>query len=281
MTTTTALDPTLEDGASPTTPAGDNLLNDFVLADGAAYRALAEQAGGRSAVDDELGLSMGDAASPCFFGNVTHASRPLNAAAAAEAIERVRRFYAAASGGPFLLFTPWPLGDLRSEQFQLAGHPPLMLRPAQARRGRSTEQARGVEDGARVLEAASPAEVLDFDRTVTEAYPADALLPYGSQPRLFTDAAAESGWKLIVAYAEDRPVATAGAFASDQIVAIEAVSTRPAFRGRGIGALVTDAAANTAPDLPTALLASDSGRPVYEQLGFATVMRFTLWVGRR
>jgi GNAT superfamily N-acetyltransferase len=280
MSTTTALDPTLEDGTSPSTPAGDNLLNDFVIADGAAYRALAEQAGGRSAVDDELGLSMGDAASVCFFGNVAHASRPLDDAAAAEAIARVRRFYEASSGGPFLLFTPWPLGDLRRNKFQLAGHPPLMVRPPRPNGDRPTDGARIVDD-ARIVEAASPAQVLDFDQTVTEAYPADALLPYGSQPRLFTDKAAASGWKLINAYLGDQPVATAGAFASDRVVAIEAVSTRPTFRGRGIGLRVTDAAVNTAPHLPAALLASDSGRPVYEQLGFITVMRFTLWVGLR
>jgi GNAT superfamily N-acetyltransferase len=280
MTTTTALDPCLEDGTSATTPAGDNLLNDFVKAEGTGYRALAEQAGGRSTVDNELGLSMGDAASPCLFGNVAHVSRPLDAAEATEAIARVRRFYAASSGGPYLLFTPWSLGDLRAEQFQLAGHPPLMARSPRTDRWRSLEGGRDIE-GARVIEAATPAEILDFDQTVTEAYPANALLPYGSQPRLFTDEIAASGWKLIDAYLGDQPVATAAAFASDSVVAIEAVSTRPAFRGRGIGALATDAAANTAPNVPAALLASDSGRPVYERLGFLPLMRFTVWVGLR
>lgn len=279
MSTTTALDPTLEDGASTGTPAGDNLLNDFVRADSAAFRALAEQAGGRSAVDDELGLSMGDAASACLFGNVAHASRPLDATAATEAIVRIRQFYAASSGGPFLLFTPWSLGDLRTEQFQLAGHPPLMVRPPRTDR-RSVADTPPV-DGVRIVEAASAAEVVDFDQTLTEAYPADALLPYGAHPRLFTDGVTAVGWQLINAYLGDQPVATAGAFASDHVVAIEAVSTRPAFRGRGIGALATDAAANIAPNLPAALLASDPGRPVYERLGFLTVLRFTLWIGSR
>src|SRR4051812_39001421 len=107
MTSTTAPHPALESGGAAATPAGDNLLDDFLVADGAAYRALAEQAGGRSAVDDELGLSMGDAASACVFGNVAHASRPLDATASAEAIARIQRFYAESSGGPFLIFTPW------------------------------------------------------------------------------------------------------------------------------------------------------------------------------
>ena len=88
-------------------------------------------------------------------------------------------------------------------------------------------------DGVRIVEAASAAEVVDFDQTLTEAYPADALLPYGAHPRLFTDGVTAVGWQLINAYLGDQPVATAGAFASDHVVAIEAVSTRPAFRGRG------------------------------------------------
>ncbi len=223
---------------------------------------------------------MGDASSVCFFGNVAHASRPLDVAAAAEAIVRIRRFYAASGGGPFLLFTPWSLGDLRTSEFQLAGHPPLMVRPPRADGDGPVAGARTVDD-VRIIEATSPAEVVDFDQTVTEAYPAEALLPYGSRPRLFTDDAAANGWRLINAYLGDQPVATAGAFASDRVVAIEAVSTRPTFRGHGIGALVTDAAASTTADVPAALLASDSGRPVYERLGFLAVTRFTLWVARR
>jgi len=279
ITTATATTATtrerLEDGASPTTPPGDNLLADFLAVESAAYRALALAAGGRAAVDDELGLSMGDSASVCYFGNVAYATRPMDsAAAAAEAVRRVRRFYGEGAGGPFLLFTPWALGNLRDAGFDLAGHPPLMIRPPRAIEPRRI-------DGADVSPASSSGEVADFDRTLSEAYPADALLPYGTQRPLFDDRAVAAGWQLFTARLADEPVATAAAYASEQIVAIEAVSTRPQLRGRRLGELVTAAAVASAPDVPAALLSSDDGRPVYSRLGFLPVMRFTLWVGSR
>lgn len=267
------LDPSLEDGAQPTTPPGDNLVADFMAADSAAFRALAAQAGGRSTVDDELGLSMGDAGSPCPFGNVAHATRPLTAPAVAEAVRRLHRFYRTAPGGPFLIFTPWSLGDLRDDGFDIAGHPPLMIRAA------------GIElpnpGSCRIVRVSDGPAVADFDRTLAEAYPADALLPYGTQPVLVTEGVLETPWQLVTGYVGDQPVATAGAYATDQVVAVEAVSTRPGFRRQGIGGLVTAAAAATAPNVPAALLSSDAGRHVYEMLGFIAVSRFTLWVGNR
>ncbi len=273
MTTNTTLDPALENGTSASTQPGDNLLADFISADAAGFRALALHAGGRAIVDDELGLSMGDGGSACYFGNVAHAARPLTEAGAREAVRRLRRFYGDAPGGPFLVFTPWPLGDLRSDGFALAGHPPLMVRPV----GAELPQV----EGAGIVHAVTAQEVRDFDQTLAEAYPADALLPYGTRPPLFGTGVSDTGWKLVTAYVGDQPVATAAAFASDQVVAIDAVSTRPLFRGRGIGALVTATAASTAPTVPAALLSSDGGRPVYARLGFLPVMRFTLWVGER
>lgn len=264
---------TLETGSGPTTPPGDNLLTDFARAEAAAYRALAQQAGGRSTFDDELGLAMSDAGSPCYFGNVAYATRPLDGDGAREAVRRVRRFYDGGAGGPYLLLTPWSLGDLGPDSFVLAGHPPLMVRPAGG--------AVPASGDARIVHARSATDVADFDQTLSEAYPAEALLPYGTQPALFTAGIVDTGWELVTAYLGDQPVATAGAYATDQVVAIEAVSTRPSFRGRGLGALVTAAAAATSDGVPAALLSSDAGRSVYEAIGFLPVMRFTLWIGDR
>jgi hypothetical protein len=52
-------------------------------------------------------------------------------------------------------------------------------------------------------------------------------------------------------------------------------------RGRGYGRAIT--AATIAVDLskPATLVASDLGRPIYEQLGFVAVMRVTYWLGLR
>ena len=126
-------------------------------------------------------------------------------AEASEAIRRLRAFYAAAPGGPFLLFTPWSFGDLSAAGFALAGHPPLMVRFAP-----HAEQP--APDDVVLVDARTPDEVADFDRTLTEAYPAGALLPYGSHPALFTGGITGTAWRLLVAYRGDDPVATAAAF---------------------------------------------------------------------
>ncbi len=272
-TNSTALDRTLEDGVAATTPQGDNLLADFVAADAAAFMTLANQAGGRRSIDDDLGLAMGDAGWPSFFGNVAYATRPLDAAAATEAVKRVRRFYGGGRGGPFLLFTPWSLGDLRHPGFALVGHPPLMVRPA----GGAATQV----EGARIVHASTADDIADFDRTLAEAYPAQALLPYGTGPALFTERVLDTGWRLVTAYLGDQPVATAAAYATDHVVAIDAVATRPSCRRHGLGAFVTATAAATAAGVPAALLSSDDGRPVYERIGFLPIMRFTLWMAER
>ena len=263
----------LEDGVAASTPPGDNLLADFVRAEAAAYRSLAVAAGGRAEVDDELGLSMGDSGSPCFFGNVAHVARPLDGPAAAEAVRRIRSFYADASGGPFLVFTPWSIGDRGADDFTLAGHPPLMVRPAGG-------QVPTI-DGVRIERATTAGQVATFDRTITEAYPAEALLPFGSQPPMFTPAILDTPWRCFVGSLDDRPVATAAAFVTDEVVVVEAVSTRPECRGRGIGAAVTAAAMLADPTRPSALLSSDGGHSVYAGLGYLTVMRLTLWIGMR
>jgi len=57
------------------------------------------------------------------------------------------------------------------------------------------------------------------------------------------------------------------------------VATLPEARGRGYGAALTATAALSQPDLPSALIASDDGRGVYERLGFLPISRFTLWAG--
>ena len=62
----------LENGSRSTTPAGDNLLRDFALAEADAYAAMAAAASGRIAHVEELGLVMADIGSPCPFGNVAH-----------------------------------------------------------------------------------------------------------------------------------------------------------------------------------------------------------------
>jgi hypothetical protein len=74
-----------------------------------------------------------------------------------------------------------------------------------------------------------------------------------------------------------RPVATAAGHVAAGVNLVEMVSTAHPARGCGYGEAVTWAATLVDPELPSVLLASDAGRPIYERMGFAAVTRWTMW----
>ncbi len=152
---------------------------------------------------------------------------------------------------------------------------------ASAAHGASRGGASRGADGLDVVEVTTPAQLADFEQTLAEAYPTPELLPFGSQPRMFGDDVLRSGWRLYVGYEAGRPVATAAAYPTDRVVAVEVVSSRSECRGRGYGAAITAAASAAGPDRPAVLVSSDLGRGVYEGLGFVAIFRYTLWVGHR
>lgn len=263
----------LENGARPTTPAGDNLLLDYVRTVAAGYAAVADATGGRTHTVEGLGLHMADAGSFSPFGNQAHLTRPIAEHEAAALCDKLSRFFGARDGGAYLLFSPFPTPDLSPHGFGLGGHPPFMVRPA----GGTAPMVGGLQ----LVEVRTPAVLADFERTIVEAYPAPEVAPFGMHARLFCDGLLDSAWTLFVGYLDGESVATAGAFVGERVVAVEAVSTRPEVRGRGYGAAITAAASLAAPNLPAALVSSEPGRRVYEGLGFLPVSRFTLWVGQR
>jgi hypothetical protein len=277
MTTNTSIAATpeaLENGAHASTPPGDNLLLDFARGEAAAYGALVTAAGGRVAVADDLGVSMADAGLPTPFGNLAHLTRPIPESQTEALVETLRSFFAGA-GGPFLVWSPWPTGDLGAHGFHLVGHPPFMVRPVH------THDATPLARGLRVVEVTTSDQLRHFEQTLCEAYPAAEMQPFGSQPRLFADGVFGTGWHLYLGYEGARPVATAASYVADGAVIVEAVSTRAECRGRGYGNAITAAASTTVCDRPAALVASDLGRGVYERLGYQPILRYTLWLGVR
>lgn len=158
-----------------------------------------------------------------------------------------------------------PTNDLRDHGLALLGHPPLMYRPlaTHAEPGPVDVEIRPVE---------SADELHDFERTLTCAYP----LPDGSavvQPSVLG-----LGFRGFVGYVDGNPVATAGSHTAHGLTEVEWVSTLPSHRGRGLGAALAYAATTADPNVPSVLVSSDDGRPVYERLGYVALMRLSVWL---
>jgi GNAT superfamily N-acetyltransferase len=262
----------LEQGYAATTPAGDNLVLDFARSEAEAFGALVASTGGRTAYDAQHRVHLRDAGLPTPFGNVALLDAPVAERDIDALVARVKDFFHGNPGGPFMVFSPWPIADLSTYGFAPVGHPPLMFRPA----GGTSPLAPGLR-----IERVTHADALaDFEQTLIEAYPVAEMQPWARESYL-RPAALDTKWQFFVGYADDRAVATAAAYVAPDVTIVELVSARPECRGRGYGAALTAAASVIAPDRPAMLIASDLGRGVYARLGYLPLLRYTLWLGMR
>lgn len=252
------------------TPAGDTVLRDYLTSWGDWLEQLAEACGGRAERHDDIVLA--DLGSPSLFLNNALSLQPPDATDADDLVSRVEEFFAAGTGGRYAWFNPWPTRDLRSHGFELAGHPPFMLRPP----GGEPPPA---PVGLRIAEVGDAASLADFDRAAILGFPLTDLGDAG--PTFGSGALTVGDFRIFVGYDDDEPVATASVHVGARLQHVELVATRAEWRGRGYGEALTWRATLADPTLPAALIASDDGRPIYERMGYLPVTRFTLWIGSR
>jgi hypothetical protein len=165
----------------------------------------------------------------------------------------------------------WPTPDLRPFGLVLAGHPPFMLRAPGGDAPASPPELR-VE---RVHDDVTGAA---YEATLVNGFPVADLQPF-TPPGFFSGAVLDAPeWQHYVGYVDEEPVACASAAIAETVLRVDNVATLADRRGRGYGAAVTWAATLARPDLPATLLASDAGRPVYERMGYRTLLRATVWI---
>jgi GNAT superfamily N-acetyltransferase len=266
-------DEQLDTGYGPSTPAHDNVLNDFARGESRGYSSLATARGERIYRDEALGLTLPDGGSPTPFGNTAFTERPLSETEWAAAAAVMHDFFAGHPGGPFMLFSAWPTPDLREHDFGLVGHPPMMWRAA----GPCPQLAiRGLE----IRAVTDPETAAVWEETFVFAYPVPEVQSSFAGALLPAPALDAPGWHHWLGLLDGRPVATSSAFEDGIQQHVELISTLPECRGRGVGAAMTIAATQH-DTLPATLIASDPGRPVYERLGYVSIVRYTLWAGHR
>lgn len=258
-------------GYGPANPPGDNLLNDFVQENAASYATFGRARGDRVERIDDV-ATLVDAGSPLPFSNRAVLERPVDDVRAV--LDHVRPFYDGSSDAPFLLDSAWPTPDLSPVGFQLMGHPPLMVRPAGAPLPDPPAEMR-------IVRVDDEQTAYDFEHTLIYGYPAPPLQPMDAVTIMTPGALDAAGWQHFVGYVDGEAVATGSGYAGDRLVRVDNIATLESARGRGYGLALTAAAMAVDPAKPATLIASDLGRPVYERLGFAAVLRFTYWLGLR
>lgn len=187
-----------------------------------------------------------------------------------DTVHRIRTFYGAQGGMPYVVASPFPTPDLRQRGLTLCGHPPFMYRGAGG-------DGPSLPDGLEVVAVRDDARCADFWRACAEFFPLDGP---GDRITSFADSRmTDLGWHLWVGRLDGEVVATAASWVDEGVNQVEMISTAPAARGKGIGAALTWAASTAEPSLPAVLFSSDLGRPVYERLGYVALSRWTLWFG--
>ena len=268
----------LDPGYDPQTPDGDNLLLDFVRAEAELWTSWGESMGATIGRDEASGAVWVDSGSPSVLMNPVIWARPMDAAAQARVTDRVHATFAERAGGPYLLYSAYPTDDLTGAGFSAVGHPPCMVRMPTLTASDARLPAAAELELRRVTDLAG---LDDFERVMVEAYPMPEVLPWRRGVMMGSSLIEHPRWHIFVGYVAGEAVATSAAFVTDHGVDVTLVSTRPEFRGRGIGRAITAAAADVDTAKPAMLLASDDGQPVYRAMGFVSMTRYTLWIGHR
>jgi GNAT superfamily N-acetyltransferase len=115
-------------------------------------------------------------------------------------------------------------------------------------------------------------------RVVTTGFGSDPAVAMGTACRDLLD---RSGCVVYVGYADGSPVVSGLGWRSGRTIGVYSIATVQSARRRGYGAAMTARVMADGVDAgcdEAALQASDMGRPIYERLGFRTVVRYVAYV---
>jgi hypothetical protein len=173
-------------------------------------------------------------------------------------------------GVPYFFVSPFPTPDLSGLGLALIGHPPVMVRfPGGG--------APALKPGVAVAEVHDAAGLEIAERVLVEGYPMPEMLPL-TPGTLLGPAILTGPTRVWLATVDGAPAAVAAAHVAGDAILVEYVAALASARGRGAGSAATWAATLCEPNLPAYLMASDDGRPVYEQMGFHAIVRWTCWL---
>jgi hypothetical protein len=267
----TVLDPQHRAGWEPDTPGTDSLLRAFQLNWIASIESQGLPLGARSMRRDDFAAV--DVGCPSLGGNVATLLAPLfsqNVDEVVDALDDFYRFSAGGHTGTVVLFSFWPPPDLRPHGWSLVEHPPLMLRPT----GGAVPPP---PPALRIEEVRNEASMRAFELAIVRGFSSPELEALGPGATFSPEMAADSRQRLWVGWEEDQPVSAASAFVAEGINDVTLVATVPESRRRGYGEALTWRATLADPALPSLLISTEEGQPMYEHMGYVSLFRLTLW----
>jgi hypothetical protein len=269
------LDPNLTSGWEPDTPVTDSLLRRFLVNWTLSIEAHGIPLGGRSLRRDDLAAV--DVGRPSVGANVATLLAPLFPQGREEVMAALNDFYgfsADAMTGTVFLFSPWPTPDLCPHGWSLVAHLPLMLRPTG-----------GVlpppPSGIRIEEVRDAESLRAFEVAMVRGFAMPEVGAHGPGAAFNAGILADERMHLWVGWEDDRVVSAAATFVAAGINNVMLVATVPEARQRGYGAALTWRATLADATLPSLLIATAEGQPVYERMGYLSLFRFTLWARDR
>ena len=259
----------LATGWEPDLSASDTLVRRAVLAHASWATAVPESLGNPARRTDRWAGGLvgrrGELTNPVVV------TRPLDAAGFAEVFSEVATVLPA--DVPFFLISPFPTPDLGGHGLIRIGHPPLMVRfPG----GEHPHRRAGVH----LHEVSDDDDLAIAERVLVEGYPMPDLQPL-TPGDILAPPILDGPTRIWTASVDGEPAAVAAAHVAADAILVEYVAALPAARGRGAGAAATWAATLCEPALPAVLIASDDGRPLYEQMGYVAIERWTAWIRPR
>jgi GNAT superfamily N-acetyltransferase len=182
---------------------------------------------------------------------------------------RLDNFFDAQVGG-YLVEDHWGRRVWQADGFELHRAMPIMSCAAPRRRVDRLSQLH-------VLRVDTAVHLGVFERTLIKAFPFSNYPP-GRRAALLTPAVlAVEGLHLWLGYAGADAVATACSWVHGGYVGVYWVAVLPEYRRRGYASTMTQAATSTASSAPSLLIATVTGRPVYERMGYRVTGTATWW----
>jgi hypothetical protein len=265
------LDSNMRVGWEPDTPSSDSILRAFLT--NWSNLAATENAahGGRALIRDDFAAF--DTGRPAGFANIVFFLAPFFPEETDGIVGALDDFFDFTSGGKtgeVYIFSPWLTPDLRPAGWNLMGHPPIMLRAA----GGALPP---IPTGLRVEEVRTEASLHAFEQVVIRGFPMEEMASLSPGSAFAASILDDERMRLWLGWEGEQPVSVALTSVEEGINHVHLVATVPEARRRGYGAALTWLATLADPTLPSVLIASDEGRPVYEKMGYLALFRFTGW----